>query len=143
MLYGRKDVSDKDLPHRTSLTNLIYEQYLKDHCKLKLDIEGSLGRVSFTSDIWSDPNLTSFLAMTAHFCRRPGGPGSLEIAHQLLAFRVVQGSHDGENIGQIMYDIVKEAGAHRKVIARSGWPLYLTMISANYVLTVDGSVDTG
>jgi hypothetical protein len=30
------------------------------------EIEGSLGRVSFTSDIWSDPQLASFLAMTAH-----------------------------------------------------------------------------
>jgi hypothetical protein len=109
-------VTDKDLPHRTSLTKRIYTQYLKDHDELKQEIKESLGRISFTSDIWSDPNLTSFLAMTAHFCHRPHGPGSLEIAHRLLAFRVVQGSHDGDNVGQIMFDIVKEAGAHRKVI---------------------------
>jgi len=79
------------------------EQYLKDQYELKQEIKKSLGRISFTSDI--------------HFCHRPHGPGSLEIAHRLLAFRVVQGSHDGDNIGQIIYDIVKEAGAHRKVIS--------------------------
>jgi len=100
---------------------------------LKLDIEGSLGRVSFTSDIWSDPNLTSFLAITAHFCRCPDGPGSLEITHRLLAFRVVHGSHDGENIGQIMYDIVKEVGAHRKVINCGGSPFYLVLTTC-YIL---------
>ena len=108
---------------------MIYEQYLKDHCELKEEIKETLGRISFTSDIWSDPNLTPFLAMTAHFCRRLHGPGSLEIAHRLLAFRVVQGSHDGENVGQIMYDIVKEAGAHQKVVSYHS----ISSISANYL----------
>ena len=53
--------SDKDLPHQTSLTNLIYEKYLKDHCKLKQDIKGSLECISFTSDFWSNPNLHHLL----------------------------------------------------------------------------------
>jgi len=113
-LYGRKNVSDRDLPHQTSLTNFIYKQYLEDHRELVDEIKSSLGRVSFTSDIWSDPNLTSFMALTCHFCKR-SGLGSLEVANHLLAFRLVEGAHDGENIGQIMYDIFKEAGSHHKV----------------------------
>jgi hypothetical protein len=112
-LYGRKNVADRDLPHRTSLTNFIYKQYLKNHHKLLDEIKLSLGRVSFTSDIWSDPNLTSFMALTCHFCKR-SGLGGLEVANRLLAFRLVEGSHDGDNIGQNMYDIFKEAGAHQK-----------------------------
>jgi hypothetical protein len=112
-LYGRKNVTDRDLPHRTSLTNFIYKQYLEDHRNLVDEIKSSLGRVSFTSDIWSDPNLTSFMALTSHFCKR-SELGGLEIANRLLAFRLVEGSHDGNNIGQIMYDIFKEAGAHQK-----------------------------
>jgi len=105
---------DSDLPHRTALTNHIYQQYLNTYDALVKEIEGSLGRVSFTSDIWSDPQLAAFLAMTAHWCRRDPA-GRLEIANRLLAFRLVEGAHDGENIGQIMYNIIKDVKAHRKV----------------------------
>jgi hypothetical protein len=108
------NVSDRELPHQTVLTNKIYEQYVKDHHKLVEEVKNVLGRVSFTSDIWSDPNLTPFLAMTIHFCKRNQFRG-LEVVHCLLAFHFFEGSHDGENIGQVMYDIIKEAGAHRKV----------------------------
>jgi len=113
-LYGRKGVKDSDFPHRTAFTDRIYRQYLDAYNALVKEIEGSLGRVSFTSDIWSDPQLASFLAMTAHWCRRDPA-GRLEIANRLLAFRLVEGAHDGENIGQIMYNIIKDAKAHRKV----------------------------
>ncbi|KAF8902745.1 hypothetical protein CPB84DRAFT_1629318, partial [Gymnopilus junonius] len=51
----------------TSLTNFIYEQYLEHHRELVDEIKSSLGHVSFTSDIWSDPNLTLFMALTCHF----------------------------------------------------------------------------
>jgi hypothetical protein len=113
-LYGRKGISDKDLPHQTSLTNMIYREHVEDYRKLICEIKSALGRVSFTSDIWSDPNLTSFLAITCHFCQR-NNIGVLEVANRVLAFRLVTGSHDGDNIGQIMYDIVKEANAHIRV----------------------------
>jgi len=52
--------------------------------------------------------------MTAHWCRH-NPAGQLEIANRLLAFQLVEGAHDGENIGQIMYDIIKDAKANRKV----------------------------
>ena len=103
-----------DFSRRTALTDRIYRQYLDAYDALVKEIEGSLGRVSFTSDIWSDSQLASFLAMTAHWCRHDPA-GRLEIANRLLAFRLVEGAHDGENIGQIMYNIIKDAKAHRKV----------------------------
>jgi hypothetical protein len=52
--------------------------------------------------------------MTAHWSRRDPA-GQLEIVNRLLAFHLVEGAHDGENIGQIMYNIIKDAKAHRKV----------------------------
>ena len=62
-LYGQTEVSDRDLPHRISLTNKIFEQYLEDSFR-KTKI---LTRVSLTSDIWSDPNLAPFFTMTCHY----------------------------------------------------------------------------
>ena len=84
-LYGRDNISDCDLPHRTKLIELIFKTYEKEHRKLLDDfkvlcsgcylscdcanivLQTTLARISFTSDCWSDPNLTSFLALTAHF----------------------------------------------------------------------------
>ncbi|PPR08205.1 hypothetical protein CVT24_001392 [Panaeolus cyanescens] len=113
-LYGREGVTDKDLPHRTAITNLIHKMYTKEHEELKLELKQALSRISFTSDMWSDPLYASFLAVTCHFAVR-NSAGHLEIANRLLAFRLVTGSHEGDNVGQVMYDIVKEADIHHKM----------------------------
>ncbi|KAF9042477.1 hypothetical protein BJ165DRAFT_1322752, partial [Panaeolus papilionaceus] len=61
-------VEESGLPHNDALTTKIFTQYLEDYKDLIKELGSSLGRVSVTSDIWSDPNLTPFLAMTCHFC---------------------------------------------------------------------------
>ncbi|KAF9542984.1 hypothetical protein CPC08DRAFT_594729, partial [Agrocybe pediades] len=61
------DLTDRDIPHRTKLTQLIFESYHHEWKKLVSDLQNSEGRISFTSDLWSDPNLRSFMAVTAHF----------------------------------------------------------------------------
>ena len=75
--------------------------------------QSSLGRISFTSDCWSDPNLVSFLALTAHFVVRENG--RLVLQNKLLAFRIVEGSHNGENLARIIFAILKDAGLLGKV----------------------------
>jgi hypothetical protein len=52
--------------------------------------------------------LRSFLAVTAHFCVRDEN-GHLVVVNRLLAFRVVEGKHDGKNIAKIVYSILKDA----------------------------------
>ncbi|KAJ7173901.1 hypothetical protein C8R43DRAFT_843372, partial [Mycena crocata] len=69
-LFGRDDVDDSDLPHRTALTDLIFAEYGEAYKQLVAELKTAYGRISFTSDIWSDPNLRSFLGLTAHFCIR-------------------------------------------------------------------------
>ncbi|KAJ7159172.1 hypothetical protein C8R43DRAFT_819869, partial [Mycena crocata] len=63
-------VDDSDLPHRTALTDLIFAEYGEAYKQLVAELKTAYGRISFTSDIWSDPNLRSFLGLTAHFCIR-------------------------------------------------------------------------
>jgi hypothetical protein len=75
--------------------------------------QSALGRISFTSDCWSDPNLASFLAITAHFIARKNG--SLVLCNKLLAFRIIEGAHDGENLARIIFAILKEAHLLGKV----------------------------
>ncbi|KAH7918397.1 hypothetical protein BV22DRAFT_998179, partial [Leucogyrophana mollusca] len=56
-----------DLPHRTKLRELVLDAWREYFNVLKRDLANAAGRVSFTTDIWSDDNLRPFLAMTAHW----------------------------------------------------------------------------
>ena len=55
----------------------------------------------------------SFLAITAHYIVRRDG--HLVLQNKLLAFRIVEGQHDGENLARIVFTILKEAGLLGKV----------------------------
>ncbi|KAF9545852.1 hypothetical protein CPC08DRAFT_589654, partial [Agrocybe pediades] len=63
------DLRDGDIPHRTKLTEIIFQSYRREWLKLVRTLQESEGRISFTSDLWSDTNLRSFMAVTAHFSR--------------------------------------------------------------------------
>ena len=41
--------------------------------------------------------------------------GRLVLRNHLLAFRVVEGKHDGKNLGRIIFEILKEANVLGKV----------------------------
>jgi len=43
------------------------------------DLQNSLGRVSFTSDIWSRQNLESYMAVTAHYTAKSFRTGNLNL----------------------------------------------------------------
>ncbi|KAH9036032.1 hypothetical protein EDB83DRAFT_2180553, partial [Lactarius deliciosus] len=83
ILYGRNNVTERDLPHQTELIELIFKAYEDEHRKLLDGFKSALGRISFTSDCWSDPNLTLFLALTAHFMARDVN-GNLVLRNHLL-----------------------------------------------------------
>ncbi|KAH9160557.1 hypothetical protein EDB89DRAFT_1804936, partial [Lactarius sanguifluus] len=79
IVYGHCNINEKDLPHRTKLTELVFAAYEQEHQHLKK----SLGRVSFSSDLWSDPNLVSFMALTSHFLSHDSS-GHLHLDNRLL-----------------------------------------------------------
>ncbi|KAG5638572.1 hypothetical protein H0H81_011918 [Sphagnurus paluster] len=90
VLFGRGDIAKTQLPHWSALTDLIAASYKKHHDELKTLLKSSLGHVSLTADIWSDTNLRVFLALTS--------------------FWIVEGAHDGDHLGDIIFTIWKEAG---------------------------------
>ncbi len=57
-----------------------------------------MGRVSFTADIWSDPNRRPFLGMTAHWIGKIEGTTSLQLKASLIAFHRLHGNHDRESL---------------------------------------------
>ncbi|KAJ8582382.1 hypothetical protein M405DRAFT_691800, partial [Rhizopogon salebrosus TDB-379] len=63
-------ISDTDVPHRTKLTQMVLEEYRREYKKIQEDLKNALGRISLTTDLWSDPNRDSYMAVTAHFMMR-------------------------------------------------------------------------
>ncbi|TFK16518.1 hypothetical protein FA15DRAFT_577502, partial [Coprinopsis marcescibilis] len=60
-------LDDADIPHRTSMRKRIGEIW-DEHLKgLQVDMGASIGKISITTDCWSDPNLSPFMAVTAHW----------------------------------------------------------------------------
>ncbi|KAJ7820057.1 hypothetical protein B0H14DRAFT_2600171, partial [Mycena olivaceomarginata] len=57
-------LQDKDIPHRTKLRSLILDAWLKYYDSLKKELKESLGKISFTGDMWSSKGLQPYLALT-------------------------------------------------------------------------------
>jgi hypothetical protein len=74
--------------------------------------------VSLTTDAWSNPNLTSFLGVTAHYIVREAAGRRLLLRLGLLAFRHIQGPHTGENLARILFEIIREMGILNRVSDR-------------------------
>jgi hypothetical protein len=58
------------------------------------------------------------MAVTAHWMAK-GGANQLELRSALIVFREVDGCHTGDNLGQVLFDIIRDIGiAHRVCIHR-------------------------
>jgi hypothetical protein len=69
--------------------------------------QNSLGRISLTSDLWSDSNLTSFMAVTLHWIAL-NEDNTLGLKTALGGFRWIKDKHSGENIAARFVEILVE-----------------------------------
>ena len=74
-----------------------------------------MGWVSFTADIWSDPNRRPHLGMTAHWIAKVKGTTSLQLKVSLIAFHRLHGNHDGESLASTILQLLDRAGVTAKV----------------------------
>ena len=51
VLFGRTDVSEKDLPHRTALTDMLFRQYGEAHEALKEELKVCYVEHDFPCDL--------------------------------------------------------------------------------------------
>ncbi|GLB45633.1 putative encoded by [Lyophyllum shimeji] len=114
LLYVGTQLDEDDLPHRTKLTQLIYERFQLEFKKLIEELKNAAGRISFTSDLWTDQNRRSYMAITAHFMSF-GINGQVTMTTRLVAFRYVPGSHSGQNLAKVFVAILKELGIFNRI----------------------------
>lgn len=132
LLFIGAQLEDGDIPHRTKLSQLISTRFHIEYTAMIKEIQvrkyfsrnlfvnslhqNSLGRIALTDDVWSRVNLDSHLAITAHYIIKDSN-GNLVLKTQLVAFRRLQGSHTGENLGKVFVQVMKEIGCLHKVSA--------------------------
>jgi hypothetical protein len=80
----------------------------------------SLGRVSFTSDIWTDTNLSPFMAVTAHWIKgdvqhTTNGLYNLTLQADLVGFIHLPGNHTGEHIAYAFVHVLERIKVTTKV----------------------------
>jgi hypothetical protein len=67
-------------------------------------IQASVGKISFTMDLWSDENLRPFMGITAHWIEpmkiqtSTGINYALKLCSDLVGFYNAPGSHTGEHL---------------------------------------------
>ncbi|KAG8938267.1 hypothetical protein FRC04_009191 [Tulasnella sp. 424] len=114
-------LNEDDIPHRTRITNLIRNaatlerQHMQKEMQVRIpsQIFPSESLLSSCQELGSDPNLASYMAVTAHYCVRKDG--RLILRSRLCAFRHVSGRHTGANLGKILVDILKDLGVPRRL----------------------------
>jgi hypothetical protein len=70
-----------------------------------------MGEISLTTDIWSDQNRKSYLAITAHWIAKLEGTTSLQLKASLIAFHRLHGGHDGEALAETVYSFLIGLGS--------------------------------
>ncbi|KAL4066845.1 hypothetical protein J3A83DRAFT_4059532, partial [Scleroderma citrinum] len=84
LLYlGDNRLDEHDLPHCTQATTLLLEEYKKKHLTIIDNINNSEGQMSTTTDLWSDQNHDSYMAVTAQFMTQ-NVHGHLELMSHLI-----------------------------------------------------------
>ena len=81
----------------------------------------SVGKISFTTDVWSDPNLTSFMGVTAHWIEgvevktMTDPQKKLELRSDLVGFLNIPGRHTGQHLAECFMFILDRMKITEKV----------------------------
>ena len=86
-----------------------------------LFLQNALGQILFTTDLWSDNDRTSYLALTAHWigCNQSG---NLELGSGLPGFSRFSGAHTGEGLAKALMMLLDCVSITPKV-SRLPYPL--------------------
>jgi hypothetical protein len=92
-----------------------------------------------TMDLWTDANLSPFMAVTAHWIEvetvptPQGAQYNLRLRSDLIGFHHVPGHHSGEHIAHAFLHVLDRIGVTHKVSNVS-----LSLTSTEYVVSLVG-----
>ena len=106
LLYYLNKQVDNWLP---ASHNILREWILRQY-KIRKDVQiqrlqSALSNIHIMADLWSSPNQLPMLGITAAYVCEDG---KLETA--VLALKVVEGAHEGENLSKYVMEVIVEWG---------------------------------
>ncbi|KAF8521349.1 hypothetical protein JB92DRAFT_3111245 [Gautieria morchelliformis] len=63
----RESLSEKDLPYRTTIRNLVTSAWNCHFAELKSELKHTVGKRLLTTDLWDNKGMCAFSAVTAHY----------------------------------------------------------------------------
>ena len=117
LLLLHSDLQDKDIPHCTKLREAIIKAWESHFKALWLGLTDTVGKVSFTADLWSDKNLHSYLCITTHWIACNKHSNQLELKTALIMFHNVTDKHDSANLATVILQLLD----HASITALMGW----------------------
>ncbi|KAK1215850.1 hypothetical protein PQX77_021530 [Marasmius sp. AFHP31] len=70
LLIGKESLRNNQIPKRTTMTKLIMESFATEMHTFKDNFKSAMGRISFTTDGWSNFLLYPFIAVIAHWIQK-------------------------------------------------------------------------
>ena len=93
----------------TIRTNIV--QYFHNAKPIVIEaLSTARSKIHLSFDLWTAPNYVPILGITGHWTT-----DDYMIKTSLLALREISGPHDGQNIGQVIYDVIKDFKFESKV----------------------------
>lgn len=80
-----------------------------------ITLQRAQGKISFTSDLWSDKKLRPFMALTAHWIAKEEKTLVLVLRVALIAFHHIPGSHTGKSLGSTLLHLLDRADVAKDV----------------------------
>ncbi|KAI7951250.1 hypothetical protein MJO28_006934 [Puccinia striiformis f. sp. tritici] len=95
---------------RFGISTHLARVFLQSQKTLKLKFIAKQDTVSFTTDAWTAPNVTAFMAVTAHYLDL-----NFKMKDLTLAVPHIQGAHTGKMFAHLFYDLLKKFGCIDKI----------------------------
>lgn len=88
-------------------------------------MQNAAGALSYTIDLWSSKNRTSYLCITVHYLayEDPIKKENLSLRSSILAFHPMYGKHTGQNIAETVTRLLVRAGIDPKKVRQSSFSL--------------------
>lgn len=105
--YIKKDVFVKS---RRTLMRRLEELFILKQDALRTLLASTTSKISITCDMWTSANQLSFFGMTGHWI-----DNDYVYQERLIAFKFVEGEHDGLNLCNEMMSILENLGIVEKL----------------------------
>ncbi len=100
--YLKRDIN---IVSRRTLMRRLEEIYNKKKQELKERLNRFKSKYSVTCDVWTSKNQLSFFGFTIHYIN-----DEWEMKQELLAFKFLEGEHEGESLSVTFIDVLEDFG---------------------------------